>query len=76
MKTKEELSVIKEEVKTLNAKLALLSEEELEQVTGGGKAGWAAIFCAVFADNAHLMNFPGGNNQVRICTSYDIEEDK
>lgn len=35
MKTKEELKVIKEEVKTLNKKLTELTEEELEQVTGG-----------------------------------------
>ena len=35
MKTKEELNALKEEVKALNAKLAELSEEELEQVTGG-----------------------------------------
>ena len=36
MKTKEELNVIKEEVETLNKKLADLTEEELKQVTGGG----------------------------------------
>ena len=35
MKTKEELSALKEEVETLNKKLAELSEEELEQVSGG-----------------------------------------
>lgn len=35
MKTKEELSALKNEVETLNKKLAELSEEELEQVTGG-----------------------------------------
>ena len=35
MKTKEELNAIKEEVETLNKKLAELSEEELKQVTGG-----------------------------------------
>ena len=35
MKTKEELSALKEEVKTLNKKLAELSEDELKQVTGG-----------------------------------------
>ena len=36
MKTKEELKALKEEVETLNKKLAELSEEELEQVSGGG----------------------------------------
>ena len=35
MKTKEELNALKEEVETLNKKLAELSEEELELVTGG-----------------------------------------
>lgn len=35
MKTKEELNAIKEEVEALNKKLAELTEEELEQVTGG-----------------------------------------
>lgn len=35
MKTKEELDALKEEVKSLNAKLAELTEEELEEVAGG-----------------------------------------
>ena len=35
MKTKEELNALKEEVETLNKKLAELSEEELKQVVGG-----------------------------------------
>ena len=35
MKTKEELNALKEEVETLNKKLCELTEEELEQVTGG-----------------------------------------
>ena len=35
MKTKEELSALKNEVEALNAKLAELSEEELMLVTGG-----------------------------------------
>ena len=36
MKTKEELAALKEEVETLNKKLAELTEEELAQVSGGG----------------------------------------
>ena len=36
MKTKEELNAMKEEVETLNKKLAELTDEELEDVTGGG----------------------------------------
>ena len=35
MKTKEELNALKEEIETLNKKLAELTEDELEQVTGG-----------------------------------------
>ena len=34
-KTKEELSAIKEEVEAVDEKLAELTEEDLEQVTGG-----------------------------------------
>ena len=39
MKTKEELNALKEEVETLNKKLAELSEEELAQVSGGAYQG-------------------------------------
>ena len=35
MKTKEELKALKEEVETLNKKLAELTEEELAQGSGG-----------------------------------------
>ena len=35
MKTKEELDVLKEELKNLNKKLTELSAEELKQVSGG-----------------------------------------
>ena len=38
MKTKEELNALKEEVETVRRKLAELTEEELEQVVGGGSA--------------------------------------
>ena len=37
MKTKEELNALKEEVEALNRKLHELTEEELAQVTGGGR---------------------------------------
>ena len=36
MKTQEELNILKEEVETLNRKLAELTEDELAQVCGGG----------------------------------------
>ena len=35
MKSKEELNALKEEVETLNKKLAELTDEELAQVVGG-----------------------------------------
>ena len=35
MKTKEELNALKNEVEVLNQKLSTLTEEELEQVSGG-----------------------------------------
>ena len=40
-KTKEELNTIKEEVETLNEKLAELTPEEIAQVTGGVGSGAA-----------------------------------
>ena len=36
MKTKQELENIKEEIEKLNAELHELTDDELEQVTGGG----------------------------------------
>ena len=38
MKTKEELNALKNEVETLNKKLAELTEDELKSVTGGAPA--------------------------------------
>ena len=39
MKTAEELNTLREEFKTLTAKLAELTEEELSAVTGGNETG-------------------------------------
>ena len=44
MKTKEELNTLKEEVETLNKKLAELSDEELEQIVGGVDRGLTNIY--------------------------------
>ena len=53
MKSKEELNELKEEVETLDEKLHELTEEELEQVTGGGKrpgvVGAVALYSTLFA---------------------------
>ena len=54
MKTKEELSALKAEVETLNKKLAKLSEEELEQVSGGMSEIDEAIINGTVM--GHLMN--------------------
>ena len=40
MKTKEELNALKEEIESLNKKLAGLTEEEMEQIVGGGQNYW------------------------------------
>ena len=39
MKTKEELNALKEEVEAVNKKLHELTDEELEQVSGGAMPG-------------------------------------
>ena len=46
MKTKEELNALKEEVETVNKKLHELTEEELEQVTGGETVLPRRPYCA------------------------------
>ena len=43
MKTKEELNALKEEVETLNQKLAELTDEELAQVSGGIYPTWIPV---------------------------------
>ena len=40
MKTKEELNALKNEVESLNRKLAELSEDEMNEVAGGGLDEW------------------------------------
>ena len=40
MKTKEELNTLKNEVESLNRKLAELSEDEMNEVAGGGLDEW------------------------------------
>ena len=49
-KTKEELNELKKEVEAVNEKCRELTEEELEQVTGGG----ASVI------NEHIFVVPGG----------------
>ena len=69
MKTKEELTALKEEVETLNKKLAELTEEELKQVTGGEIVpdfdeeqwrddDWCRYNCKSFVFNTLDLNSP------------------
>ena len=44
MKTAEELNALKEEVETLNKKLAELTDEELSQVSGGAAPNKPGIY--------------------------------
>ena len=53
MKTKEELNALKEEVETLNEKLAELTEEELAQVAGG-----SVKLCDGDCKNCHSTTCP------------------
>ena len=61
MKTQEELNALKEEVETVSRKPQALSDDELEQVTGGGSMIWASkckftgqLFCTGHRDECGL----------------------
>ena len=59
MKTKEELNKIKEEVETLNKKLHELTDEELENVSGGTEPpGIPALLVIDDGSNAALAPPP------------------
>ena len=61
MKTKEELNVLKEEVETVSKKLQELTEEEMEQVTGGRPS--TAIPLIVAATAPVLLKLYGGQSK-------------
>ena len=50
MKTNEELNALKEEVETLNRKLAELTEKELAQVSGGAEPRYFDVVTDIDAD--------------------------
>lgn len=58
MKTQEDLNALKAEVETINKKLAELTKEELEQVTGaeGLPAGYTILACCRCG---HRIIWPG-----------------
>ncbi len=64
MKSKEELNALKEEVETLNKKLAELTEEELAQVTGGqtGINSQISAICIGASDKNDEMKAAAGGN--------------
>ena len=64
MKTKEELNALKEEVETLSKKLAELTEEELNQVTGGVYYGKPKSFDK---ENSHVN--PEDSCKYGVCGS-------
>ena len=66
MKTKEELNALKEEFKTMNKKLAELTNEELEQVTGGTVAP-----CVVMPakPGPGCCTMAGGYAECKTCSS-------
>ena len=60
MKTKEKLNTQKEEVETESKKLHELTDEELAQVTGGGKRIFALTTKSwFFAADLHAEAYPG-----------------
>ena len=65
MKSKEELNALKEEVETLNRKIHELTEEELEQVTGGASA--------IGADPTLGQNNDMETNDVRGFTPFKLD---
>ena len=62
MKTKEELENIKEEVKNLGAELQELSDDELEEVTGGVNMPWIAL-CIAKAPSLEFLSAAIGGVQ-------------
>ena len=87
MKTTEELNIIKEEIEMLNGKLAELTDEELEQVTGGYNEYSRFLICEQILDDCSVkqkiagmgMNendqILGSDKTVRIKTSYSLNEE-
>ena len=56
MKTKEELNALKEEVETLNKKLAELSEDELKQVSSGAITPEEVKVCPLCGEQYKLFH--------------------
>ena len=59
MKTKNELNTLKEEVETLNKKLAELTEEELKQVAGGVGSSFSEYRFCKYCSATSLQVYAG-----------------
>ena len=68
MKTKEELDALREEVATVNAKLAELSDEELAQVAGGDVTS-----ANIVGYNAQVVGAKPGNGVILVGVAPDEE---
>ena len=66
MKTQEELNALKAEVETLNKKLAELTNEELEQATGGTEAPCVAMSAK---PGPGCCTMAGGYAECKTCPS-------
>ena len=67
MKTEEELNALKEEVETLNKKLAELTDDELTQVSGG--VGFASDILKRVLESALDIETSG---VIRVCPAWAI----
>mgnify|MGYP003304458010 CR=1 FL=1 len=75
MKTKEELNALKNEVEVLNKKLTELSEEELEQVVGGGGQGRLEKYLKTLCpDKSQILVDNGEGKQLVLDTSLKFED--
>ena len=75
MRTKEDLNALKEEVETLNNKLAQLSEEELEQVVGGGGQGRLEKYLKTLCpDKSQILVDNGEGKQLVLDTGLKFED--
>ena len=75
MKTKEELNALKNEVEVLNKKLTELSEEELEQLVGGGGQGRLEEYLKTLCpDKSQILVDNGEGKQLVLDTSLKFED--
>lgn len=67
MKTEKELKVLKDEFEALNQKLAELTDEELQQVTGGALNNGVILVAIDNSEREQTVNVPDMNDGVGAC---------